>query len=214
MFGIFKKKPVIQSPAQQPAPAAPPVALPAKRLVEQVQRVSDAEAGPLENINRDLGAFVEKHFPGGDPLALMAYAYARRSAIAGLFFQRYTDQNVFMNVQSLFKGFQAKTGQTVAFQEEASAQADELIKAYVPQLSEQHTRAMLQAAFNGITAVDMGRALGFNVEIIGSNPVALVHCIEILNEHLVQTAPLDLGHAHGFAVDFLGPGPVELGPQR
>lgn len=100
------------------------------RLVSVVEKIENSPYGVFVNINNDLGHYIDKVGISDDPLRIMAYAYARRTAMACLYFQGMIERDAYEHVSLVFKGFQQTTGQTVEFQEEASAQADELIHSY------------------------------------------------------------------------------------
>jgi hypothetical protein len=64
------------------------------------------------------------------PMIKMAYAYARRTVAAGLFYQGWFHYDAFRHVCTVFYGLQLTTGQSVQFQEDAAKQAEELLLSY------------------------------------------------------------------------------------
>lgn len=101
------------------------------RLIDVVKKISNLHEGVFANINNNLG----EHFSQGNvsrssPIILMAYAYARRTAAAGLFLQGVFDRGTYKIASSTFTAMQLHTGHTVEFQEEAGRQAEELLVSY------------------------------------------------------------------------------------
>jgi len=81
------------------------------------------------DINNDLGEWSKT--AGNEPLlAQMAYAYARRIAVQGMYAQGLVDRNLVDHVSAIFKAQQARTGHTAEFQEAALAEANLLIAGY------------------------------------------------------------------------------------
>lgn len=78
-----------------------------KRLVDVVVRSNNLAEGTFGNISNDLGDSIENYTT---PMLQMAYAYARRSAAAGLFLQGIFSRNMFDHVQQVFQAFQLNTG--------------------------------------------------------------------------------------------------------
>jgi hypothetical protein len=99
------------------------------RLVDLVAKNENSIHGIFVNINNDLGDFIEAN-EDCDDLLKMAYAYARRTAAAGMFIQGVIDREVYDYVSQNFKNFQLATDHTVEFQESACRQAEELIESY------------------------------------------------------------------------------------
>ena len=179
MFGIFKKKTV-----QADSPIATGLQPSKKRrLNEIVERKPLTDLGAFEDLNRDLGSFIEENFQTCDPLQKMAYAYARRTAVAGLFFQGIVGANVVKHVQNIFEGLQALTGQTVVFQREAALQATEIVESYVPGLNSEHQVVLLNYAREDITALQLASNGAFNFEIdeLEEDPVSIDTCIALIN---------------------------------
>ena len=90
-----------------------------KKLVDCVDKVEDSEYGLFVNIMNDLGSYIDKVGEDEDKLRMMAYAYARRFAAAGLCAQGAWDREAFDYTYNLFKSFQINTGQSVEFQKNA-----------------------------------------------------------------------------------------------
>ncbi len=107
------------------------------RLLSVVDKITNSPYGEFANIVYDLGLYNEKVGTSDDPLRLMAYAYARRSATAYLHFQRIMDEVGFSHVVQVFRGFQQITGQSIEFQEEAFEQSEELINSYISPLEKE-----------------------------------------------------------------------------
>ena len=154
-----------------------------KRLVELVERKASTALGPFEDLNRDLGAFIEKNHETCSPMVKMAYAYARRTAMAGLFFQGIVGENVVKHVQDIFQGLQNLTGQTIDFQREASSQADEIVMSYVPRATEEHTRVLVNFAREGVTAIKMANTAGidFDIDELEEDSVRIDTCIHLID---------------------------------
>lgn len=76
----------------------------------------------------------------------MAYAYARRTAAAGLYYQNIFTHDQFMYVHSIFQAYQFNTGHTVEFQEEANDQALEFLQSYDSRLTKQVTALLVAGA--------------------------------------------------------------------
>lgn len=113
------------------------------RLVSVVEKIENLPYGEFANMSNDLGYYVEKVQGKDDPLRIMAYAYARRMATACLYFQGMVEKDAYDHVLQVFKGFQLTTGQTVEFQEEAAAQAFELIQSYTTVLDKKSLSLIL-----------------------------------------------------------------------
>ena len=179
MFGLFRKKTV-----QASSPDAAGEIMPKRqRLNELVERKARTELGAFEDLNRDLGSFIEENFKTCEPVVKMAYAYARRTAVAGLFFQGIVEENIVKHVQDIFEALQGLTGQTVAFQREASLQATELVESYVPRLNSEHQVVLLNYAREGITALQLAsnRAFNFEIDELEEDPVSISTCIALMD---------------------------------
>lgn len=98
------------------------------RLIDVVEKQNNS-GNAFTDINNDLGTYVDEN-KDCEPMIMMAYAYARRLAIAALCLQRIVDKDQYDNVYQIFKALQLSTGQTQEFQTEAANQARELIYSY------------------------------------------------------------------------------------
>ncbi|WP_445772059.1 hypothetical protein [Rheinheimera sp.] len=98
------------------------------------------------NINNDLGNAVENGADTWPPLMLMAYAYARRAAVAALYIQGVVEEELYDHVKTFFKGMQIKTGHTVEFQENAFDAAIDYMKIYSPVITKLSIRKIIQIA--------------------------------------------------------------------
>ena len=176
MFEMFKRRQPLPTEAGQPTPAG-------RRLKDVVERKWKTELGPFEDLNRDLGSFIEEHFEACEPVLKMAYAYARRTAAAGLFFQGIIQQNAVKHVQDIFEGLQRLTGQTISFQREAALQATEIVRSYVPGLTSDHEVVLLNYAREGVTALELASntALGFEIDDLAEDPVSIDTCVALIN---------------------------------
>lgn len=101
-----------------------------KKLLDCVKKIENSEYGIFVNIMNDLGNYIEEVGKEENPLRLMAYAYARRITAACLCAQGIWGQEEYDYTYNLFLSFQQTTGQTIEFQEDAAAQASELIISY------------------------------------------------------------------------------------
>lgn len=98
------------------------------------------------NINNDLGDAVKNGADDWPPLMLMAYAYARRAAVAALYIQGIVKDELYDHVKAVFKGMQVKTGHTVEFQEKAFDAAIDYMKGYSPAITKLAIRKIIQIA--------------------------------------------------------------------
>jgi len=179
MFDMFRKKTV-----QAGIPAAAGEMTPKRhRLNEVVERKARTELGAFEDLNRDLGSFIEVNFETCDPVVKMAYAYARRTAVAGLFFQGIIGENAVKHVQDVFQGLQQLTGQTIAFQREAAQQATEIVGSYVSALDSKRELVLLNYAREGVTAIQLAstEALDFVIDELEEDPVSIDTCVALIN---------------------------------
>lgn len=179
MFELFKKKTV-----QATNPAATGEKTPKRqRLNEVVERKARSELGAFEDLNKDLGSFIEENIETCEPVVKMAYAYARRTAVAGLFFQGIVGENVVKYVQDIFVGFQRLTGQTIEFQREAALQATELVGSYVPRLTAKHELVIFNYAREGVTALELAsnKAFDFEIDELEEDPVSINTCVSLID---------------------------------
>jgi hypothetical protein len=100
------------------------------------------------NIADDLGDAVELGVDKWPPVVLMAYAYARRAAMAALLIQGIVKPDVYEHVKVVFKGIQAKTGQTVEFQEDAFKIAVNFMASYAPAITTLLIKQIIHIAEN------------------------------------------------------------------
>jgi hypothetical protein len=188
MFGWFKKKTLVVAGDSNQAEAAPPPCKP--RLIDVLNKNNKTELGPFEDLNRDLANYIEKNFESCDPMIKMAYGYARRVAMTGLYFQGIVGQNVVAHVQDMFVSLQTMTGQTIEFQREAANQATEVLKSYVPRLTREHERALLYYAREETTAISLATECGYmDIDELDDDPVSIDKCLDLIN-HVVDVAPL------------------------
>ena len=110
-----------------------------KRLVDCLEKLDvlqNPDSGVFANLMNDLGTYIERVGLGEDKLRMMSYAYARRSAAAGLCAQGAWGQEEMEYQQKMFLSMQQSTGQTVEFQKLASYQAMELMQSYDPRFNQ------------------------------------------------------------------------------
>ena len=100
-----------------------------KKLVELVNKDDASDFGQFVQMNNDLGNFVEK---SGElpPETMMAYAYARRAAVAGMYAQGLVDMDLVNHVKTIFKSLQLSTCQTKEFQDIAAKDAQIFVQSY------------------------------------------------------------------------------------
>lgn len=190
MFGWFKKNTnslagsssnptdlLMRADSSSQSPVEPKL-----RLVDVVAKTHKTEFGPFEDLNRDLAHFMEKNYKTCDPMLKMAYGYARRTAMCGMYFQRIVKQNVVNHVQDIFTALQSTTGQTVTFQREAAAQATDILQAYVPRLSREHDKALFHYARTGVNAVELADAHSYSaIDEIEDFPVPIDKCLDLID---------------------------------
>lgn len=153
-------------------------------LVEMVEKKHSTALGLFEDLNRDLASYIERN-ESDDPLRRMAYAYARRTAMAGLYFQGIVGENVLKHVQDIFVAYQRTTGQTINFQRDAAHQAFELVQSYIPRMRAEHEKALLFFTRQGITAIELADTEGhFEIDPIEDDPVSIDKCLDLLGEVL------------------------------
>lgn len=145
-------------------------------LIDMVKEKDDSGYGGFVRLNNDLALFVDD-YKQKDPLIMMAYAYARRIAVAGMFFQGLAGKDLFDYVYDIFKNYQASTGVSVDFQEQAAAQAVELALKYLPEMNRDHIRLMTGLAAQGYNAY--GSQSGLTLE--NSEVLTVEACAKILD---------------------------------
>lgn len=188
MFGWFKKKAIAATKDSKQAS----IATPSRKLglIDVLHKNNQTELGPFEDLNRDLASYIEKNFETCDPMIKMAYGYARRAAMTGLYFQGIVGQNVVVHVQDIFVGLQKMTGQTIEFQREAANQATEVLKSYVPRLTREHERALLHYAREETTAVSLADEHGYmDIDELEDDPVCIDKCLDLI-DHVAEVDPL------------------------
>lgn len=115
----------------------------ARRLIDYVPKTHKNAFGFFAEASDDLG---DLKIPEVPPMVQMAYAYARRTAAAGLYYQNIFTHDQFMYVHSIFQAYQFNTGHTVEFQEEANDQALEFLQSYDSRLTKQVTALLVAGA--------------------------------------------------------------------
>ena len=117
------------------------------RLIDVVKKQNNS-GNVFTDINNDLGFYVDENKECG-PMIMMAYAYARRLAVAALCLQRIVDKDQYDYVYQIFKALQLSTGQTQEFQREAADQARELIYSYTNLFSKDALNTMVVMVEDG-----------------------------------------------------------------
>ncbi|RUT49483.1 hypothetical protein [Campylobacter fetus] len=95
------------------------------KLSDFVDKKHHTKEGKFVDIMNDLSTF-----KSDDKMLKMAYAYARRFAAAALYIQGVIKKNEFDYTQTIFQANQLSTGQTIEFQEQASAIGLDFIAEY------------------------------------------------------------------------------------
>lgn len=98
------------------------------------------------NINNDLGEAVRDGVDDWPPLMLMAYGYARRTAVAALYIQGLVEEDLYDHVKAFFKSIQIQTGHTVEFQEKAFTVAVDFMKGYSHLITKILVKKIVQVA--------------------------------------------------------------------
>lgn len=183
MFDWFNKKSSAAADiGKQTKVTITPIQEKKPRLIEVLNKNNRTDLGPFEDLNRDLAYYIEQNFETCDPMIKMAYGYARRVAMAGLYFQGIVAQNVVNHVQDIFVGLQKLTGQTIDFQREAAGQATEVLQAYVPRLTREHERALLHYAREGTTAVALANDHGYmDIDELEDDPVSIDKSLDLID---------------------------------
>lgn len=128
-------------------------------LVSVVKKLDRGDDGVFARIQNDLAAYIEEAGESEDSLRLMAYAYARRAAGAGLFLQNIWGRDEYTHTFKMFNGLQSITQQRknivsgtqqgIAFQNKAAKQAIELLKSYNPRLTHELVYCMVSVVETG-----------------------------------------------------------------
>ncbi len=100
-----------------------------KSLVHYVEKL-DKQESIFINIMNDLEKYIEKSGMKSTNIHKMAYAYARRSAAAGLCIQGIWGEEEYIYTCNIFLNFQQITEHSIEFQEKAADQAVELFQSY------------------------------------------------------------------------------------
>lgn len=106
----------------------------ASRLIHYVSKTHRNAYGVFAEASDDLG---DLKIPNVPPMIQMAYAYARRAAAAGLYYQNIFTRDQYMQIYTVFLAYQHSTGQSVDFQEEAFDQAIEFLQSYDNRITKQ-----------------------------------------------------------------------------
>lgn len=138
-----------------------------KRLIDVVERLNhqDHQLGPLEDLNRDLGYASEINNAFMDePLLMMAYAYARRTAAAGLFLQGHQSLDDYNYVQGMFEKVQMiiDDHSTIEFHTEAANQAEEILKKYYSKFTKVNIALLIFTASQGV-GINQFQVNGYSV---------------------------------------------------
>ncbi len=99
------------------------------------------------DINDDLGKAADA-IAASTPLNLMAYAYARRAAMAALFVQGVSPLDHYEHAISIFKGIQLKTGTSFEFQELAAKQSEAFMQSYSHQINSFFIKNVINISLN------------------------------------------------------------------
>lgn len=183
MFSWFRKKtkPLSAQAVALSKPKRPSRAVKAE-FAELIEQLHQSQLGPFEDLNLDLGKFIEAHYEAGAPVHKMAYAYARRTSAAGLYFQGITQKSAFTYVQDMFRSYQQVTGQTISFQREAGRQAHEAARLYVPRMTRPQERALLHYASAGIRATELAMDVGYeDIDDLEDDPVSIDTCLDLID---------------------------------
>lgn len=124
-----------------------------QRLIHYVSKTHNNAYGIFAEISDDLG---DLKIPEVPPMIQMAYAYARRAAAAGLYYQNIFNNEQFMYVQTMFKAYQFNTGHTVEFQEAACAQSQEFLQSYDRRLTKQVSGLLVAGALSAGNVMPKG----------------------------------------------------------
>lgn len=157
------------------------------RLVHLVESIEKLDSGAFVAINNDLGFFTEAN-PKLPDITRMAYMYARRIAVAGMYLQGHVDKDLVVYVKDLFLALGHSTDGSEVFQTEAIIQARELINSYLPMLTPLVMKKMTDLAENPDTEIDSSSRTLSDVEVIleleKANP--FVHEDEIAEEETLS----------------------------
>lgn len=113
-------------------------------LMDVVKKVHQNEL-IFDCINGDLGAAADL-IGKSTSRVLMAYAYARRVAVSGLYLQGHFDKHAFDYVKSIFTTIQMQTDGSKEFQDIAFYDAIEYMQTYHPMINVLFARQLYSAA--------------------------------------------------------------------
>jgi len=114
------------------------------KLSDVVEKMTETEF-VFWNINDDLANAADTIMQS-PPLVKMAYGYARRVAVAGLYIQGLADKGAYSHALGIFKSLQLQTGHTVEFQELAAAQSEEYMQTYQALITKPFVSTMIAIA--------------------------------------------------------------------
>ena len=119
-------------------------------LEDVVKRQTHSEYGLFYEMYQDLAEYAETidstSSDPNDKLLLMTYAYARRSASAGLYLQGLMDTAGWKYTCEIFKTFQAASGHTKIFQEKATELSVQYMLSYSPFLTRENISILMNIA--------------------------------------------------------------------
>lgn len=111
------------------------------KLIDIVEKTHNNPVGTFANIYDDLADVTKKHKL--TPMLKMAHAYAKRAAAAGLFCQGAITHEDFIDIYQHFKITMIQTDISQKFQDDACAQAIELLLSYDQRLKLQKVIALV-----------------------------------------------------------------------
>jgi hypothetical protein len=138
-----------------------------KKLVSIVKKKYNQPEGILAEINNDLNDSIGNDLLDSDnyedKLLVMAYAYARRCAAAGLFLQGVFSREEYKHAKQIFQYLQVQTGHTIKFQEDAFSQALEYIQSYDNRITREFASSIVVVAESEetIPIYDLGQRITF-----------------------------------------------------
>ncbi len=140
------------------------------KLGKYIEKKYNLVEGVLGNISNDLNDGMEKlkidpeHASYEKRLIKMSYAYARRTAAAGLFCQGVFSRQDFQHAQKIFQAIQMQTIHTVEFQEEAADIAVKFLLSYDRRLTKELSSIMVTFAMqeDAVSLHEQGRQLTFD----------------------------------------------------
>lgn len=136
------------------------------RLVDCVEKIDESEDCVFCNIMNDLGTYIDRVGLDESKLRQMAYAYARRTAAAGLCAQGSWGKEEFDPSLNMFYSFQQTTGQTVEFQKRAADQSIELFQSYDSRLDKKFLYPMTEMVMSDASRVKNSGKIFFIDELL------------------------------------------------